>query len=94
MKFYKNTRVNAVKILRALRDEDGPITVGEIARRTGLHKWVVSRTLDVWMDPFVEVTILQELEAVGLRMKLVKLRGRPTEQQVLRALDVKKAMKR
>ena len=85
-KFYKSTRRNVLNILRALKGEEGPITVGEIARRSGLHKWVVSRTLDVWMSPFVEVTILEELEAVGLRMKLVKLKGKYSEEQVLRGL--------
>lgn len=91
-KYYKNTQKNVLKIFRALEKENSPITVGEIARRSGLHKWVVSRTLDVWMAPFVEVTILEELEAVGLRMKLVKLSGRFSEEQVLRGLEVKKRL--
>lgn len=89
-KFYKNTKRNVLEIFRALKGEEGPITVGEIARRTGLHKWVVSRTVDVWMSPFVEVTILEELEAVGLRMKLIKLKGVYSEEQVLRGLGVTK----
>ena len=91
-RYYKNTERNVLKILRALKGEEGPITVGRIARATGLHKWVVSRTLDVWMAPFVDVTILEELEAVGLRMKLVKLKGDYSEEQVLRGLKVRKKL--
>lgn len=91
-KFYKSTKGNVVKILQALKGTEGPVTVGEIARRTGLHKWIVSRTLDVWMAPFVEVTILEELEAVGLRMKLVKLKGNYSEEQVLRGLEVRSTL--
>lgn len=90
-KFYKSTKTNVVKIFKMLKEQDGPVTVGEIARQTGLHKWVVSRTLDIWMAPFVDVTILEELEAVGLRMKLVKLKGNYTEQQLLRGFDVRKS---
>ena len=55
--FYKNTRINAVRIFRVLKqaymEDRGPITVSEIARLAGIHKWSVSRTLDVWMQPFV-----------------------------------------
>ena len=91
-KYYKNTKVNVVKILRALQGEQGAITVGEIARRTGLHKWIVSRTLDVWMSPFVDVAQVEELEAVGLKMKLVKLKHDYTETQVLRGLVLKSRM--
>ena len=87
-KFYRSTRENVVKIYRALKGEEGPVTVGEIARRTKLHKWVVSRTLDIWMAPFVDVTILEELEAGGLRLKLVRLKD-CTEEQVLRGLEVR-----
>lgn len=92
-KHYKGTRKNVVKIFQALKGEEGPITVGEISRRAGLHKWVVSRTLDVWMHPFVTITILEELEAVGLRMKLVKLKAAYSEEQILRGLEVRKGLK-
>lgn len=91
-KFYKSTKGNVVKILQALKGTEGPVTVGEIARRTGLHKWIVSRTLDVWMAPFVDIAVVEELEAVGLKLKLVKLKGNYTEEQVLRGLEVKGKM--
>ncbi len=93
-KYYKNTRVNAVKIFRALRqaymEDRGPITVSEIARMTSLHKWSVSRTIDVWLHPFVESTVVEELEQVGLRIKLIRLKNPDlTEEQLLRGLNVK-----
>ncbi|MCX6814117.1 MAG: hypothetical protein NTY20_00475 [Candidatus Aenigmarchaeota archaeon] len=93
-RFYKNTKINAVKIFRALKqaymEDRGPITVSEIARLTGLHKWSVSRTIDIWLHPFVESVIVEELEQVGLRIKLVKLKNPDlTEEQLLRGLNVK-----
>jgi hypothetical protein len=93
-RYYKNTKVNAIKIFRALKqaymEDRGPITVSEIARLTSLHKWSVSRTIDVWLHPFVESVIVEELEQVGLRIKLVRLKNPDmTEEQLLRGLDVK-----
>ncbi|MCJ7817118.1 MAG: hypothetical protein MUP55_04640 [Candidatus Aenigmarchaeota archaeon] len=93
-RFYKNTKYNSVKIFRVLKqaymEDRGPITVSEIARLTSLHKWSVSRTIDVWLHPFVEATVVEELEQVGLRIKLVKLKNPDmTEEQLLRGLNVK-----
>lgn len=66
------------------------LTVGEISKMSGLHKWTVSRTLDLFMQPFVEMIIPVELEQIGLKIKLVKLKDpKTTEQQVLRGLKVK-----
>lgn len=92
--FYKKTRLNVIKIFRVLKEaqesSSGPLTIGEIARRTGLHKWTVSRTVDVWMDHFVESRVLEELEDVGLKLKLVELTNpNITEEQVLRSLNIK-----
>ncbi|HDD72769.1 MAG TPA: hypothetical protein ENG00_01605 [Candidatus Aenigmarchaeota archaeon] len=93
-KFYRNTRVNVIKIFRFLKkcEEEGMgyLTVGEISRGTGLHKWIVSRTIDLWMQHVVDVVIPERLEDVGLRIKLVKLKSpNITEQQVLRGLVVR-----
>ena len=93
--FYKNTKRNVLKIFRFLKkceEEDrGHVTVGEIARGTGLHKWIVSRTLDLWMQHVVEVVIPERLEDVGIRLKLVRLKSPDiTEAQVLRGLMVKR----
>jgi hypothetical protein len=90
-RFYKNTTANVVKIYRVLMkahsEDRGHITVGEIARECGLHKWTVSRTLDVWMSPFVEMVIPEELEDVGLKLKLVKIANpNVKEEQVVKSL--------
>ena len=92
--FYKKTKINVIKIFRVLKDaqnrSSGPLTISEIARRSGLHKWTVSRTIDIWMDSFVESRVLEELEDVGLRLKLVELTDpNITEEQVLRSLKIK-----
>jgi hypothetical protein len=93
-KFYKNTKVNVIKIFRALKkaheNESGFMTIGGIARETGLHKWTVSRTLDLWMHYAVECIVPEEFEQIGLKVKFVKLSNPDmTEEQVMRALTVR-----
>lgn len=93
-RFYKNTAENVVKIYRVLqkahKEDRGHLTVGEIARETGLHKWTVSRTLDVWMEPFIEMVIPEQLEDLGLKLKLVKIRDPGIrEEQVVKGLNVR-----
>ena len=90
-RFYKNTIENVVRIYRVLQrahqEDRGHMTVGEIARESRLHKWTVSRTLDVWMAPFIEMVIPEELEDVGLKLKLVRIRNpNVPEEQVVRGL--------
>ena len=90
-RFYKNTVENVVRIYRILKraheDDRGHMTVGEISREARLHKWTVSRTLDVWMSPFIDMVIPEELEDVGLKLKLVKIRNpNIPEEQVVRSL--------
>lgn len=93
-RFYKNTVENVLKIYRVLlkahQEDRGHITMGEIAREAGLHKWTVSRTLDVWMVPFVEMVIPEELEDVGLKIKLVRIKNPNIgEEQVVRGLSAR-----
>lgn len=93
-RFYKNTVVNVVKIFRFLKQaheqDRGHLTVSEIARELGMHKWTVSRTLDVWMDPVVDMVIPEELEDLGLKIKLVSLKNPGmTEEQVVKMLAVR-----
>ncbi len=56
--FYRNTVSNVMKIYDALKNAhmNGAdfLSVSEIARITGLHKWTVSRTIDLWMTYLVE----------------------------------------
>ena len=92
--FYRKTISNVLKIFRVLKKAEeegrGPLTVSEIARESGLHKWTVSRTVDIWMSHFVESTVLEELEDIGLKIKLVRL-SKPdiTEEQILRGLNIR-----
>lgn len=93
-RFYKNTKINVAKIFRVLKkaqeSERGFMTVGEISRETGLHKWTVSRTLDIWMRYAVDCIIPEEFEQIGLRVKFVKLLNpNMTEEQVLRGLNIR-----
>jgi hypothetical protein len=92
--FYKNTVSNVRKIFYVLKDsakaDEGYLSVSEIARRSGLHKWTVSRTVDIWMAPHLDVVIPEELDQVGLKIKLVRLTSPDvTEDHVMRALHVK-----
>ena len=92
--FYKNTVTNVRKIFAVLRassdGDEGFLSVSEISRRSGLHKWIVSRTIDIWMAPFLEIVIPEELDQIGLKIKLVKL-SKPTitEEQVMRGLSIR-----
>ena len=92
--FYKNTVTNVRKIYTVLKasseNDEGYLSVSEIARRSGLHKWTVSRTIDIWMAPFLDVVIPEELDQVGLKIKLVQL-AKPTitEDQVMRGLHIR-----
>ncbi|UCD02913.1 MAG: hypothetical protein JSV63_03980 [Candidatus Aenigmatarchaeota archaeon] len=76
-KAYRNTSINIIKIFKVLKqaagEQEGFMTVSEIARRTNMHKWTVSRTLDLYMGPIVDLVQPPELEALGLQVKLVKL---------------------
>ena len=75
--FYKNTIGNVIKIISVLKqsENDGEVmTISKIAALTGIHKWSVSRTIDVYMSPFVEVIIPEHLEDVGLQLKIIRLK--------------------
>jgi hypothetical protein len=68
---YKVTVLNVARIFKALKaaasEGEGYMTVSELARRSGLHKWTVSRTLDLYMQNLLDVFIPSELEAIGLQ---------------------------
>jgi hypothetical protein len=92
--FYKNTVTNVRKIFTVLKEssqnDEGYLSVSEISRRSGLHKWIVSRTIDIWMAPYLDIVIPEELDQVGLKIKLVRLlKPTITEDQVMRSLHVK-----
>ena len=93
--YYRGTALNILRIYKALRESErsgeGFITVSEVARRTGLHKWTISRTLDLYMEPLVEIVKPEELEAVGLQAKLLRLKNPDmTPSQVINYLKVRR----
>jgi hypothetical protein len=77
-KFYKKTFNNIIKIFNVLREyekeEKGFLTVSKISKITGLHKWTVSRILDLYLYPYVEIITPEHLDEVGLNLKLVRLK--------------------
>ncbi len=86
--YYKNTVKNVVLIFDLLKksEENGELlTVSKISKLTGLHKWSVSRTLDLYMSPYVEITVPEGFDDVGLKIKFVRLKNKNmTREQVLR----------
>ena len=89
----KSTKVNILKILRVLKEAQTEgedfLTINKIAKRTGIHKWSVSRIVDLYM-PYVNARAIAELDAIGLQAKLVELsEPRITEQQAMRYLSVR-----
>jgi len=91
--YYKNTLKNVLLIfdlLKKVDESDGLLTISKISKATGLHKWTVSRTLDVYMAPYVEITIPEGFSDVGLNIKFVRLRNKNmTREQVLRFLKLR-----
>ena len=93
----KTTIKNVLKVFRVLRkaeaEEDVRLHNGEVARRAGLHPWVVSKTVDRWLAPIVNVDSPEELKSVGITMKFYSLRNpNLTETQVLRVLQVRRML--
>lgn len=78
IKYYKKTVNNVVKIFNILKEyekeEKGFLTVSKISKISGLHKWTVSRVLDLYLYPYIEITTPEHLDEVGLNLKLVKLK--------------------
>jgi hypothetical protein len=91
--YYKNTIKNVMQIFNLLKksEQNGEIlTVSKISKLTGLHKWTVSRTLDLYMSPYVEITIPEGFEDVGFKIKFVKLKNpNMKKEQVLRFLRLR-----
>ena len=91
--YYKKTVKNVMQILDLLKkteQSDEILTISKISKLTGLHKWTVSRTLDLYMSPYIEVTVPEGFEDVGLKIKFVKLKNSNiTKEQVLRFLKLR-----
>lgn len=94
---YRITNLNIMKIFKALseagKEKEGYITVSELARRSRMHKWTVSRTIDLYMHSLLEVVQPVELEAIGLQAKLVRLKDpNMTASQVINYLKFRRKL--
>jgi hypothetical protein len=91
--YYRNTVKNVILIFNLLKksERDGEVlTISKISKLTGLHKWTVSRTLDLYMSPYVEITVPEGFEDVGLKIKFVRLKNpQMTKEQVVRFLKLR-----
>lgn len=91
--YYKNTVKNVLLVFDLLKksEETGELlTISKISKITGLHKWTVSRTLDIYMSPYVEITVPEGFDDVGLKIKFVRLKNKSmTKEQVLRFLKIR-----
>ncbi|MBN2043248.1 MAG: hypothetical protein JW754_05605 [Candidatus Aenigmarchaeota archaeon] len=97
-KYYRNTLINTLKIFNCLKDHEnegeGFLTISKISKITKLHKWTVSRTLDLYMHPLIEMIIPEGFEDVGLQIKFIRLKNPDiTKEQVLRLLKFNKIIK-
>lgn len=91
--YYRKTIKNVMQILDSLKKtgKNGELlTISKISRLTNLHKWTVSRTIDLYMSPYVEIMIPEGFEDVGLKIKFVKLKNLDiTKEQVLRFMKLR-----
>ena len=91
--YYKNTVKNVIQIFNLLKKSEKTgdlLTISKISKFTGLHKWTVSRTLDLYMSPYVEISIPEGFEDVGLKIKFIKLKDpNMSKEQVLRFLKLR-----
>ncbi len=91
--YYKKTLKNVMQVFNLLKEAEARgeiLTISKISRLTGLHKWTVSRTLDIYMAPYVEISIPEGFDEVGLRIKFVRLKNPDmTREQALRFLKLR-----
>jgi hypothetical protein len=91
--YYKKTLKNVMQVFNLLKEAEAGgeiLTISKISRLTGLHKWTVSRTLDIYMAPYVEISIPEGFDEVGLKIKFVRLKNpKMTKEQALRFLKLR-----
>lgn len=86
------TKAHIMKIISLLQNE-GQMHVRGISRTLKIHPMTVSRIIDIYLSPFLEINDINEF---GLRAKLIKLRKDKediTIADVLKYLDIKKKIK-
>jgi hypothetical protein len=86
------TKADIVKIINLLR-EHGQMHIRGISRITEIHPMSVSRLIDSYLSPFLEIS---EIKEFGLKAKIVKLREDKqniTLEDVLRYINIKRKIK-
>lgn len=86
------TKVQIIKVIGLLQKE-GRMHVRGISRALGMHPMTVSRIIDGYLTPFLEIN---EINEFGLKIKLVKIREDKEKiaiEDVLKYLDIKKRIR-
>ncbi len=86
------TKAQITDIISILR-EQGQMHVRGISRALGIHPMTVSRTIDNYLSPFLEIN---EIKEFGLKAKLVKLREDKKNiavNDILKYLEIKKRIR-
>lgn len=86
------TKANIAKIINLLR-EQGQMHIRGISRSLDIHPMSVSRLIDTYLSPFLEIN---EINEFGLKAKIVKIReGKEsiTIEDILKYLDIKKKIR-
>ncbi|MFZ3077719.1 MAG: hypothetical protein WA139_04645 [Candidatus Aenigmatarchaeota archaeon] len=93
MKTISNrTKVHIMKIIGLLQKE-GQMHVRGISRALEIHPMTVSRIIDSYLSPFLEIN---EINEFGLKAKIVKIREDKeniTIEDILKYLEVKKKIR-
>lgn len=89
---YPRTKVQIAKIIGLLQKE-GQMHVRGISRALGIHPMIVSRVIDNYLSPFLDIN---EINEFGLKAKLVKLRKDKeniTIEDVMKYIEIKKRIR-
>ena len=97
--YYKNTNLNMIKIFKTLqnaaKEGESFLPISQVARRSKMHKWTVSRTVDLYMHSILEIVKPEELEAIGLQAKLIRLKNpNMTTKQLVNYLKLQRKLNR
>ncbi len=85
-------KADIARIISMLR-EHGQMHIRGISRITGIHPMTVSRLIDGYLSPFLEIN---EINEFGLKAKIVKLREDKqniTLEDILKYINIKRRIK-
>lgn len=88
----ERTKKDIVRIIDLLRNE-GQMHIRGISRALEIHPMTVSRLIDSYLSPFMEIN---EINEFGLKAKLVRLREdrkKITAEDVLKYVELRKKIR-